>query len=127
MAEHAALEHKYEIKTFKSKIIYIKSISDITEHIIRHLVDKNNYTHVVVSSSVVGKDLIPRVAAQYNSQAITDVTSVVVCKFINSLVLNHFYFDYINQLEQRHIRQTDLCRKRFLHCEIQRCKEIFDI
>lgn len=49
----------------------------------RQLIDKNKYKNVVALSSSLGKDVIPRVAANYDCQPIGDITEVVVIKIFD--------------------------------------------
>ena len=43
----------------------------------RQLIDQNKYKNVIALSSSLGKDVIPRVAANYDSQPIGDITEVL--------------------------------------------------
>jgi len=59
--DHPSLEHQ---------------IHDHLEHAVYKVIDDNSYSHVLMASTTFGKDILPRVAAQYDSQAITDITEI---------------------------------------------------
>jgi len=59
--DHPALEHQ---------------LHDHVEHAISKLIGDNNYTHVMMTSTTFGKETLPRVAAQYDSQPISDITEI---------------------------------------------------
>jgi electron transfer flavoprotein alpha subunit len=51
-------------------------LHDTMDHVINKAIADNKYTHVLMTSTTFGKDLLPRVAAQNDSQAITDITEI---------------------------------------------------
>ncbi len=53
-------------------------LHDHIEHAIHNVIGSNTYTHVLMTSTTFGKDLLPRIAAQYDSQPITDITDIQV-------------------------------------------------
>lgn len=61
VADHKALEHP---------------VTDVLEHAVNKLITDNKYSHVVMTSTTFGKDFLPRVAAQHDSQAITDISDI---------------------------------------------------
>lgn len=58
------------------------SLSENLESVVKQLIEKNKYKNVIALSSSIGKDIIPRVAASYDCQPISDVTEVIVIKSI---------------------------------------------
>lgn len=54
------------------------SLAEDLESVLRQLIDKNKYKNVVALSSTLGKDIIPRIAANYDCQPIGDIIEVIV-------------------------------------------------
>eukprot|EP00825_Cyclidium_porcatum_P013250 TRINITY_DN1698_c0_g1_i1.p3 TRINITY_DN1698_c0_g1~~TRINITY_DN1698_c0_g1_i1.p3 ORF type:complete len:173 (+),score=42.92 TRINITY_DN1698_c0_g1_i1:153-671(+) len=67
---------------YASKIIVVdhqllnNQNADVMGQVIQFLVQKNGYKFVACDAGTFGKDVIPRVAAMFDSQAITDVVEV---------------------------------------------------
>lgn len=51
--------------------------SDSYSKIIQDLITKNKYNYVVSDTSSLGRDILPRVAATFDSQPVTDITKVI--------------------------------------------------
>ncbi|EAR95523.1 electron transfer flavoprotein, alpha subunit (macronuclear) [Tetrahymena thermophila SB210] len=70
-------------KEVVSKIIVADSAllkhnqAQAVSQVISNLINQNKYKQVVVDSSSSGKDILPRVAAKFNTQPATDVTNII--------------------------------------------------
>jgi electron transfer flavoprotein alpha subunit len=73
VADHPTLKHKY-IKNLNL------SFGDAMENVLKTIIEKNKYTHVVTPSSSEGKEIIPRVAVNLDCQPLTDVTKIMVIR-----------------------------------------------
>jgi electron transfer flavoprotein alpha subunit len=67
----------------------ICSLAENLESVIKQLIDQHKYKNVVALASTLGKDIIPRVAANYDCQPIGDITEVIVNSPLD-LGLKHF-------------------------------------
>jgi len=63
-----------------------RRFADVVQAALAKLIKDNKYTHVVVSGSSFGKDILPRLAASFDCQPISEVIDVLVKTHLLSFI-----------------------------------------